>query len=37
MREHMNPRVDEQVFRRTAAASKAVNLGTRNYRGGTRL
>lgn len=37
MREKMKPKVDEQVFKRTAAVSKAINLGARIYRGGTRL
>ena len=37
MRSGTNSRVDEQVFRRTAAHGKAINLGSRIFRGGTRL
>lgn len=36
-RKSANPKVDKQVFKRTAASSKAINLGVRHYRGGTRL
>lgn len=37
MRQSTNSRVDGEVFRRTAAHSKEINLGSRIYRGGTRL
>lgn len=37
MRDSTNPRVDSEVFRRTASNGKAINLGSRIYRGGTRL
>lgn len=37
MRNSTNPRVDSEVFRRTAANGKAINLGSRTFRGGTRL
>lgn len=37
MRESTNRRVDQEVFRRTAAHGKAINLGARIFRGGTRL
>lgn len=37
MRRKMKSRVDEQVFRRTAAHGKSINLGSRIFRGGTRL
>lgn len=37
MRKDVNSSVDQQVFRRTASHSKAINLGARIYRGGTRL
>lgn len=29
--------VDKEIFRRTASKTKAVNLSSRVYRGGTRL
>lgn len=37
MRKETNPGVDQEIFRRTAAHSKAINLGDRRFRGGTRL
>ena len=37
MREQMNKNVDKEVFKRTASSTKAINLGARIYRGGTRL
>lgn len=32
-----SPSVDKEVFRRTASKTKAINLGVRHFRGGTRL
>lgn len=37
MREKMNRSVDRQVFKRTAATTKKVNLQQVSYRGGIRL
>lgn len=37
MRRKANPRVDKEVFRRTASHTKAVNLGLIRFRGGTRF
>lgn len=38
MRRHRAiPHVDKEVFRRTAATTKAINLGMIRFRGGTRL
>lgn len=37
MRKRANRKIDGKVFTRTAAHSKAINLGPRIYRGGTRL
>ena len=37
MRKKTNKRVDKEVFTRTASHSKAINLGDKIYRGGTRL
>lgn len=37
MRKDTKPNVDKEVFRRTASSTKAINLGARIYRGGTRL
>lgn len=37
MRRDVNSKVDQEVFRRTASHSKAINLGARIFRGGTRL
>lgn len=37
MRMKANPKVDKGIFRRTAAKTKAVNLGYRIYRGGIRF
>ena len=36
-RKETNPKVDQEVFRRTAAHGKAINIGMRHYRGGVRL
>lgn len=32
-----NPRIDDQVWRRTANRTKAINIFTRIYRGGIRF
>lgn len=37
MRKSVNPSADKKMFTRTAAHSKAINLGVRIYRGGIRL
>lgn len=37
MRKETDPVVDQEVFRRTAAHTKAINVGFRHFRGGTRL
>lgn len=37
MRGATNPKKDKKIFRRSAAKSKAVNLGFQIYRGGTRF
>lgn len=37
MRKPANPRIDEDIFRRTAASTKKINIDPRSYRGGTRL
>lgn len=37
MREETNKNADKEIFKRTASHSKAINLGARIYRGGTRL
>lgn len=37
MRKDVNSGVDQQVFKRTAAHTKAINIGAVTYRGGTRL
>lgn len=37
MRKRMPRRKDRRVFRRTAAASKKINLAPMAYRGGIRL
>lgn len=37
MREMMNRKVDRQVFKRTAASTKSVNLQQLYYRGGIKL
>lgn len=37
MRKEVNKNIDKEVFRRTASTTKAINLGVRIYRGGTRL
>ena len=36
-RHEANPKMDEQIFRRTAVKSKVVNLKPSNMRGGIRL
>ena len=36
-RKEANPSVDSKIFNRTASVGKAINLGCRIYRGGTRL
>lgn len=37
MRKKAVPRVDREVFRRTASHTKAVNLGMLRFRGGIRF
>ena len=37
MRGDTNPRIDNAHFRRTASHTKAINLGTRIFRGGIRF
>ena len=37
MRGEVNSRIDGEHFRRTAAKTKAVNLGVRVFRGGIRF
>lgn len=37
MRKPTEKRVDTEVFKRTASTSKAINLGIKHFRGGTRL
>lgn len=37
MRTGTNPNVDAEIFKRTAAQTRAINLGARIFRGGTRL
>ena len=37
MRTETNKNVDAEVFKRTASKGKAINLGDRIFRGGTRL
>lgn len=37
MREPTNKLVDSEIFKRTASSGKAINIGRRHYRGGTRL
>ena len=36
-RKETNSNVDQEVFKRTASKCKAINIGLRHYRGGTRL
>lgn len=36
-RKETNKAVDQEIFKRTAAHGKAINIGMRHYRGGTRL
>ena len=37
MRKAVSPAVDKEIYRRTASHGKAINLGARIFRGGTRL
>lgn len=37
MRTSTTPHVDQEIFRRTASKTKAINLGAFVFRGGTRL
>ena len=37
MRKTTTPTIDKEIFKRTASSTKAINLGARIYRGGTRL
>lgn len=37
MRKHMRKKVDQKVFRRTAAKSKKININPTIFRGGIRL
>lgn len=37
MRKKAIPKIDKQVFKRTASSTKSINIGRRIYRGGTRL
>lgn len=37
MRNDTNPKIDREIFKRTASTSKAINLGKVHFRGGTRL
>lgn len=37
MRSRTSPTVDKEIFKRTASTTKAINIGARIYRGGTRL
>ena len=37
MRKRVIPKVDREVFRRTASRTKKINLGIPRFRGGTRL
>ena len=37
MRKKMNPKKDQNVFRRTAAKSKKININPTVFRGGIRL
>ena len=37
MRKRTVRKVDKEIFKRTASSTKAINLGARIYRGGTRL
>lgn len=36
-RRSVRPKTDKKIFTRTAAKSKAINLGAKIFRGGTRL
>lgn len=37
MRDSTNQHVDKEIFKRTASHGKAINIGYRHFRGGTRL
>lgn len=37
MRKKTVRKVDKEIFKRTASSTKAINIGARIYRGGTRL
>lgn len=37
MRKKANPRLDNRIFRRTAARSKKINIDPKIFRGGIRL
>lgn len=37
MRKPTKRRVDQEIFKRTAAGTKSLNLGFKHFRGGTRL
>ena len=37
MRKEMPKNTDKEVFKRTASSTKAINLSSKIYRGGTRL
>jgi len=37
MRSEANPKIDREIFKRTASTGKAINIGRIHYRGGTRL
>lgn len=37
MRKRAKPKNDREIFKRTASSTKAVNLGAKLYRGGTRF
>lgn len=37
MKKKANSKIDAKIFKRTASSTKAVNLNSRIFRGGTRL
>lgn len=37
MRKETDKRIDAEIYKRTASSGKAINIGRRHYRGGTRL
>lgn len=37
MRKKMKPKLDNKIFRRTAARSKKININPKIFRGGIRL